>query len=386
MCTQLKLSPRKHKLFEMMQNKTIPNFSIDYIGEMCEREFYFSLGRYCLWSKIGLRMSSNPIHCLSSLLSRMLDSLRKVWMFAPPVIILAGTVGNVLTLITVTSRRCKKNSFVVYLGALAIADTANLYFGFFNVWLLVAFDIDIMLSAVSCKILGFMIHVCAMWSSLLIATLSTDRMLCSCFPLKRDKLCSPKSAMIFTSISLGFVLMIHGHELYGFKLITVENVTFCGYADNSYATFFDVYFTWVDMSIYFVLPTIVIIVANILAVRGVINSAKLKSHLMNVSAVKRRIRNNRQMVVMAVAVSAAFVLLTSPIGIYTIIRPYVFQDSDVFYAHSDIEFLVRTIIFILAYLNYAINFFLYFISGRRYREELKAACCWGRSSRVAPTS
>ena len=307
-------------------------------------------------------------------------------MFAPPVIILAGTVGNILTLITVTSRRCKKNSFVIYLGALAIADTANLYFGFLNVWLFVAFDIDIMLTAVSCKILGFMIHVCAMWSSILIATLSTDRMLCSCFPLKREKLCSPKSAMIVTSVGLCFVLMIHVHELYGFKLITIENVTFCGYADNSYATFFDVYFTWVDTSFYFILPTIVIIVANVLTVREVINSTKLTSHLMGVAAVRNRIRNNRQMAVMAVAVSAAFVLLTSPIGIHTIIRPYVFQDSDVFYTNSDIDFLVRTIVVILAYLNLAINFILYVISGRQFRENLKAACSCGRSSRVAPMS
>ena len=314
----------------------------------------------------------------------MLDSLRKVWLFILPVFLLVGTVGNVLTLITVTSRRCKKNSFVVYLGALAVADTASLYVGSINAWLFYAFDIDIMLVAVSCKILGFMFYVSKMMSSLLVATLSTDRMVCCCFPTKKDQLGSPKSAMIVISIIVGFVLMINVHELYGFSLITADNVTICGYIDNGYATFFDVYFSWVDTSIYFIVPTIVIIVANILTVREVINSTKRTSHLMGVATVRSRIRHNRQMVVMAVAVSAAFLLTTSPLGISTIIRPYVFNDSEVFYASSDVEFLLTTIEGILGYLNLTINFFLYCISGRRFREDLKIAIRCGRSSRVAP--
>ena len=89
---------------------------------------------------------------------------------------------------------------------------------------------------------------------------------------------------------------------------------------------------------------------------------------------------------MAVAVSVAFLLLTSPVGILTIIRPYVFNDSEVFYANGEIEFLATTIAGILAYVNFAINFFLYFISGTRFREDLKTAFRCGRSSRVAPIS
>ena len=311
----------------------------------------------------------------------MLDSLRKVWRFSPPVFLLVGTVGNVLTLITVTSKQCKKNAFVVYLGALAVADLASLYVGSINAWLFYAFDIDIMLGAVSCKILGFMFYVCKMiMSPLLVAILSTDRMVCCCFPTKKDQFGSPKSAIIVISIILDFVLMINVHELYGFKLITADNVTICGYVGNGYATFFDVYFTWVDTSIYFIVPTIVIIVANILAVREVINSTKRTSHLMGVAAVRSRIRHNRQMVVMAFAVSAAFLLTTSPLGISTIIRPYVFDDSEVFYASSDIDFLLALISVILAELNLTINFFLYVIGARRFREDLKIAIRCDRSS------
>ena len=316
----------------------------------------------------------------------MLDFSSKLWMFVAPVIILAGTVGNVLTLFTITNRRIRKNSFDVYLCALAIADTASLYVSTLNSWLFFGFDIDIMLSTISCKILGFLHHVFKMWSPLLVAALSTDRMLCICFPQKRDMLSTPKAAMIVISTILSFVIMVNVHELYGFTLIVIENATVCGYIDTSYSKFYDVYFTWVDTSLYFILPTIVIIVANILTVREVIDSTKRVGHAMDIPAVRNRIRNQRQLIFMAVAVSVAFLLLTSPFAILTIIRPYVFNDSEVFYPTSDIEIIVTTIAGILGYLNFAINFFLYFISGSRFREDLKAACCCGRSSSVAPTS
>ena len=318
------------------------------------------------------------------LLFRMLISLRYVWMVVPPLCILVGTVGNALTLLTVTSKRGKKISFVIYLGALAVADTASLYFIAFNAWLFYAFGIDIMLSVTSCKIFGFMLHVCRMWSSLLVATLSTDRMVCSCFPLKRELLGSGKSALIIISITFGFVFIINVHELYGFKLITIANVSFCGYVDEDYAYFLGVYFAWIDTSVYFILPSIVIIVTNIMTVKAAIKSTKQASHLMNVESVRNRNRNNRQMIVMAVTVSLTFFFLTLPGGIYFIIRPYLFSDPDLFdAANHAIGYLCTTIAFNLAYVNFAINFFLYVISGRQFREDFKAAFPWGRRFRVA---
>ena len=308
-------------------------------------------------------------------------------MVIPPLCILVGTVGNALTLLTVTSKRGKKTSFVIYLGALAVADTASLYFIVLNAWLFYAFDIDIMLGVASCKIFGFMLHMCKMWSSLLVTTLSTDRMICSCFPQKRDLLGSRKSALIIITISFGFVFIINVHELYGFKLITMETVTFCGYVDDEYAYFYGVYFAWVDTSIYFILPSIFIMVTNIMTVKSAIKSTKQASHFMNVESARNRIHNNRQMLIMAVTVSLTFFFLTLPGGIYFIIRPYVFNDSDLFDATNHaIGYLVTTIAFNMAYVNFAINFFLYVISARQFREDFKAALPWGRRFRVAPAS
>ena len=316
---------------------------------------------------------------------RMLDVTRILWIYVPPVIILAGTVGNALTLITVTNKRIQKNSFIIYLGALAVSDTASLYIITLNGWLFFGFDIDIMMGRISCKILSFMYHVVMMLSSLLVAVLSTDRMLCICFPLKKEIISTPKSAKFVLSFIIGFIIVINIHELYGFRLTTIQNATLCTFIDDSYARFYDIYFAWVDTLFYFILPTIIIVVTNILTVREVIKANKLARHAMNVPAIRNRIRNERQVIFMAIAVSVAFLVLTSPIGILVIIRSYVFTDSEVFYSTSDTEF-VMTIFWNLASINFAINFVLYFVSGKRFRENLSAACFCGRSSRVAPVS
>ena len=307
-------------------------------------------------------------------------------MVVPPSCIVIGTLGNILTLITVTSKHCKKNSFVVYLGALALADTTFLYGAALNGWLFFAYDIDVMLSAVSCKVFGFLLHACKMWSSLSVAALTADRAVCTRFPLKRNTFCTPTSAMIVSGLIIGFVVAMNAHELYGFKLNTVENATFCGYIDDAYGTFFDVYFRWIDASFYFILPCIVIIVSNIITVREVIIATKTTSHMMHAETVRARIRNNRQMIVTVVTVSVAFLFLTFPTGILVIIRPYIFDDTETFYHHADLDFLMTTIGYILSILNVSINFFLYVISAKRFREDLKAAFGCFRRSRVAPAS
>ena len=316
----------------------------------------------------------------------MSNVIINLWIYVPPLIILAGSVGNALTLITITNKRFEKNSFIVYLGALAVCDTGSLYIITLNSWLFFVLDIDIMMGGLSCKVISFFVHVFKMLSSLLVAVLSTDRMLCICFPLKKELISTPKSAMFVISFITGFIIVINIHELYGFRLTPIHNATLCTFIDDSYARFYHVYFTWVDTLLYFILPTIIIIVTNILTVRGVIKATKLARHAMNVSAIRNRIRNERQVIFMAIAVSVAFLLLTSPIGILNIIRPYVFSDSEVFYSTNDTEFAITTIFGIMASINCAINFVLYFVSGKRFRENLSAACFCVRSSRVAPVS
>ena len=107
------------------------------------------------------------------------------------------------------------------------------------------------------------------------------------------------------------------------------------------------------------------------------------SHLMNLEAVRGRIRTNRQMMITAIAVSGTFVLLTFPIGIYLIVRAYIYG-ADIFYMSNDMDSVIVTIADTFSYFNFAINFFLYSITGKRFRQDLRAACTRKRNSPVVP--
>ena len=119
----------------------------------------------------------------------------------------------------------------------------------------------------------------------------------------------------------------------------------------------------------------IIVVTNTQTVRAVIISTKHLSHLINLEAVRGRIRTNRQMMITAILVSGT--------GIYMIVRTYVYG-ADVFYMANDTDFAMMTIADTLSYFNFAVNFFLYFISGRRFRQDLRAVCTRKRNSSGVP--
>ena len=62
----------------------------------------------------------------------------KLLMYVPPILILLGTVGNILNLIVLQSRIYKKSPCCVALSALALADMSVLNIGLLRLWILVS--------------------------------------------------------------------------------------------------------------------------------------------------------------------------------------------------------------------------------------------------------
>jgi len=88
---------------------------------------------------------------------------------------------------------------------------------------------------------------------------------------------------------------------------------------------------------------------------------------------------------MLVVVSVAWLVLTTPFAINSLCASIYSRD-----AHTRaIHVLVRTICFLLMYINHAINFVLYCLTGRKFRVELKetlSSLCPRRAGRWVATS
>ena len=298
--------------------------------------------------------------------------LLSVWMYSPPILITIGTLGNCITLIVLTNRKCKKSSFTVYLTALAIVDTLILYNFPLNTWLKYVFNFAYeTYNIILCKGLAFTSYLLPQISSWMIVVLTMERALCTYSPIKYKNLCRPKRGLTVVGAIISLLAAFDSHMLYGMSLTKTENFTVCTFVDETYAKFYFNAFVWMDFSAYFLLPFVLIVCANSATAFMVYRSSKSVTS----TGSQARISRDRYVIVITLLVSFAFILLVSPFSIFFALKPFLFGDVEAFYSSSQTELIVEMVVYNLVFLNSAINFFLYVLSGERFRSDLKAAFC-----------
>ena len=281
-----------------------------------------------------------------------------VWQYVPPVIVVVGTIGHILIIIAVNGSKRRATSFTIYLTALAVVDALVLYTQTFNLWLQYAFGINIKESrAFMCKLnyfLGFLfIHI----SSWLVACLTIERTICMYFPRKVGQLPGPKVGITACSIIVIFFCALNAHVMYGRDFELRQNKTVCGFVDQDYKQFFYTIWNKTHFIIYFCLPISIIILGNSAIVIKVYRSST--SVTVGQSNILRY--RTRQVFLITFLISVAFVILVPPL-------PMLF-----FIAPVDVLQPISAVFYNMLFLNHAINFFLYVLSGSRFRKDLKDA-------------
>ena len=323
------------------------------------------------------------------------DNIKTVNKFMGILIVVVGTVGNVLTLRVTTSRQFVKSSFTVYLAALACVDVIVLWIWPFKYWLFDVFNVDIEgWNNVVCKLMTLLTYCGQETSSWLVVALTTERCFCAYFPMKVKRVCCTKNGVIVVSVLLVFVFMINSHILYGFTSVKAYgNETLCGIDNEVYETFFSSYFSWIDNVVLFLFPAVIIIICNVATViRFIRTGTRFNSTVSEANKARKR-----QAIIITFCVSSAFILLVGPLGIYVVLWPYIFSESADLYRDqfgSKADMIVFAVVSTLAQVNHCINFALYVISGPRFRRDLKMALCGRKpnsqeitvSNVTAPTS
>ena len=146
--------------------------------------------------------------------------LHTVRIILSAVFLFVGTVGNILSVITVTNKHCKKSSYTVYLAGLAIADLLTLY-----TFIIVinsqqeTFGINLTTtSPLFCKFHVALSGLFACISIWLMVILALERTFVVYFPFKVKSVCKPKTAFIITAMIVTFFVAYHSHYVYGMQL------------------------------------------------------------------------------------------------------------------------------------------------------------------------
>ena len=146
-------------------------------------------------------------------------NLNTVKLILAPVFLCLGTIGNVLSIITVTNKHCKKSSYTVYLAGLAIADILAVYMVILGGPLPESFGRNpIQTSTVFCKLQWYFLGIATTCSIWLTVILALERAFSVYFPFKAKTVCKPKNALITTTLLAVFFSGLNSHYLYGMQI------------------------------------------------------------------------------------------------------------------------------------------------------------------------
>ncbi|CAF0754038.1 unnamed protein product [Rotaria sordida] len=268
-------------------------------------------------------------------------------------------------------RRLSHLSTCYYMGILAIADTIVLLLGLSLMWLyLVNRQWSLLLkSTYCCKILSLLFYTVADVSVWLVCMMSADRCIAVTRPLHANSICTVRRARISVFILVICIILINIQFLFTHHLSSEKECTH----HERYEFFIHHIWPWIDAAVYSALPFILLLTINLIIVRSLFQARRSTSNLQIYQSQITRHKNklltsmSKRLTIMLLAVTFFFLLSSFPmvcLQIYTNIdQNNEYKD----FAQSYLKPLCET----LQYSNHCINFFLYAITGKAFRHELK---------------
>ncbi|KAK7115440.1 thyrotropin-releasing hormone receptor-like isoform X2 [Littorina saxatilis] len=338
-----------------------------------------------------------------------------------PLVVLVGVVGNAVSLFVLLRRGMRRTSACRYLACLAVADTAVLLASALKTWVRVVWGFELLhTSQVSCKLLIFTTHLSLTAAAWLIVAVTAERFLVVWMPLRSTEVCNVARSRVVMAGILVALACINSHVFWTAELVPVSpqrSLSPSGVQCASYAyrTLACQVFPWVHLAMYCFLPAVLLLCLNTLILYKLFqhrqaitanqdsrssrsssnnrniytanghdyyknhphpimprNRSQTKLLLQQQGPPSRRSSSHtpqhfhRRLAPMLLGVSFCWILLTTPQTIYALAAPRPQDLEDL-----GKQYLIKTLCFLLMYLNHALNFFLYCLTGQRFRQELR---------------
>ncbi|ELU06163.1 hypothetical protein CAPTEDRAFT_212775 [Capitella teleta] len=311
---------------------------------------------------------STPV--LSEIIDPRFEHLKNIadniWLVSSPIVITVGTLGNLLTIwIFTQSPKLRSTSTSLYLIALAIVDTLILYLALLDQYSRVKYNFYLRnMSNILCKVGLFGVYFLVHFEAWILVNVTLERFAAVFSPHRVKQLFSKKRVALAIGITGCILLLFNMH--YWWEAKTINGT--CETRNNFYQS------DWlrIDLALASAIPFIVIFAMNCAIITKIaLNSKDLTS---------AKSSKTNSMTAVLVSVSISFLIFTLPITIHMIM-----YDADAYnnateleIAHIEIAWVVVNIIY---YLNNSVNFFLYCLTGPRFRREF-LALIW--KNRVIP--
>ena len=148
----------------------------------------------------------------------------------------------------------------------------------------------------------------------------------------------------------------------------------CVFASQDYVNFYRIWI-WFNSLWLFVIPVLILIVSN---TATWIKVYKM-SHGPLINPTSQMIRRTRHVIILTTLISITFILFVSPFLILLVLESETDDDLQYPIFSNENRAVLKLIAECLFICNPTCNFFLYIISGKRFRDSLKAAFCKPKS-------
>ncbi|XP_041374224.1 growth hormone secretagogue receptor type 1-like [Gigantopelta aegis] len=299
----------------------------------------------------------------------------KIHLYVLPILVSVGIPGNIVSFVVLVFSTFRKSTTSIYLATMAILDTVILILSI--LWFISFYHPEVKIFRDgTCQFIHLVFYFAIHFNVLVLVAMTVERFIAVVFPLKAPSLISTKKAsIVITGIGL-FSFALNLHHVFTKGMITsADGSSSCWIVGDEPTKFFvGKIYPWIDSFIYSILPMTSLFVLNIVMI-VTMNRAMQSRHTMHGS------RSNssgdvgqRQLTVMLLLVSFAFLVLTGPMGILLLLSRYTWHPETL--GELAVSKLTHSVVDNMMYANHAINFVFYCMSGRRFRDEVRKMFCF----------
>ena len=301
-----------------------------------------------------------------------------------PTLVPIGLIGNTLSFLVMTKSNNRKVSTCIYMAAISINDNLMMCLALHN-WLVIVVKIHEW-ELWECKIAAYLVNYCLQSSAYQVLVMTFDKYVAIKWPHKAATYSTPKRAKIILSCIFLCALIYNSPHLLVASLVGDQCLTYV--VGGTITTVF----SWITFIINGIIPFSMLIHMNHIIVQTVRKSRKMfrtnttstdtNSSIQDLNKgmdVRQKTMKSaeNQLTIMLLLVTVLFVILLIPTYIRFIYLTLVERDTPSKYASSMLFFHVTHKLY---HSNNGINFFLYCISRRKFRNDLKEILCWSKSS------
>lgn len=324
-------------------------------------------------------------------------------LYLPPILICMGTVCNILVVMVMSGAYFRFVSTSFYMSINAIIDTFSLLVLLTVHWINENFPLIIYRgygAHIMCKVFMFFGWSTSDFGIILTAAMTLERSLAIIFPLKSTTWCTVRRAKRVTLILSVFVSVINIHFLFISDINPLnERDVLCKVEPKNPSverTYWKHIWPWIH-NIFLIISFGTIITSNTIIIRHLKISDNMKNWN-SMNQIMRKISNDsssgslqsklqkypsrrRQIAIMLLVDSFTIIVCTFPYSVYTSVESNLdsFLDSNINEMAG--KHLLATLSFYLLYVNRCANFYLYCLSGSRFRLALTTLCCNRKNKR-----